>query len=76
MTGIRIVDVPTAARRDPQRATMRLLSLNRFEGLPWPGEPVLLRMAGTLRPVPGFIHFVHYGDGTVGVEPDFQTIRA
>lgn len=75
MTGIRIVDVPTAARRDPQRATVRLLPLHLFDGLPLPGEPVRLRMAGTFRPVPGMIHFVHYGDGIVAVEPDFQLIR-
>lgn len=75
MTGIRIVDVPTAARRDPQRATVRLLPLSLFPGLPLPGEPVGLRMAGTFRPVPGFIHFIHWRDGVVAVEPDFQIIR-
>lgn len=75
MTGIRIVDVPTAARRDPQRATVRLLPLYLFPGLPLPGEPVSLRMAGTFQPVPGTIHWVHYGDGIVAVEPDHQFIR-
>lgn len=75
MTGDRIVDVPTAARRDPQRATVRLLPIRLFPGVPLPGEPVMLRMAGTFRPVPGMIHFVHWQDGIVAVEPDFQLIR-
>lgn len=75
MTGGRTVDVPTAARRDPQRATVRLLPLDLFDGMPLPGEPVQLRMAGTFRSVPGTIHFVHWQDGVVAVEPDFQIIR-
>ena len=75
MIGIRIVDVPTAARRDPQRATVRYLPLSAFDGMPLPGEPVELRMAGAFRPVPGMIHFVHWGDGIVAVEPDFQLVH-
>lgn len=75
MTGIRIVDVPTAARRDPQRATVRLLSLHLFPGVPLPGEPVRLRMAGTLQLIPGMIHFIHWRDGVVAVEPDFQLLH-
>lgn len=72
---MRVVDVPTAALRDPQRRTVRLLPLAAFPGFPLPGEPVQLRMAGTFRPVPGMIHFVHWHDGIVAVEPDYQTIR-
>lgn len=75
MTGIRVVNVPTAAPRDRHRRTVRILPASAFEGMPVPGEPVSLRMAGTLRPVPGYIHYVHWDDGIVAVEPDFQLLR-
>lgn len=75
MTKLRLVDVPTTALRDPQRRTVRLLPLAAFTGIPLPGEAVALRMAGTFRPVPGMIHFVHWQDGIVAVEPDFQSVR-
>jgi hypothetical protein len=75
MTGLRIVDVPTTAPRDPQRATVRYLRLDTFRGLPIPGEPVELRMPHTRRTIPGVIHFVHWFDGVVAVEPDMQTIH-
>jgi hypothetical protein len=75
MSGLRIVDVPTAAPRDPQRATVRYLPLAAFRGLPVPGEPVELRMPHTRQTIPGSIYFVHWLDGVVAVEPDHQTIH-
>ncbi len=70
------VEIRTADRRDRQRHTLRLIPLDRFHGMPIPGEPVLMRHAGVFQPVPAVVHFVHYGDGLAGVEPDFQSIRA
>lgn len=70
------ISIRTADLRDRDRFTVRIVPLRRFERLPVPGEPVQLRMPGTLRTIPGHVHFVHYGDETVGVEPDFQSLLA
>jgi hypothetical protein len=71
---VRIVHVPADAPRDIFRRTVRVLTLAEFRGLPFPGEPLDLYQPGATRPVPGVVQFVDCRTGTVGVEPDFQTI--
>lgn len=65
-----VVPVPTGAPRDRHRASIRLLPLRSFPGVPIPGELVELRMAGTRRTIPGVVSYFHTGDGIVGVEPE------
>jgi hypothetical protein len=73
---VKTVQVRTADPRDRHRATIRLMSLDRFPGMPIPGELVNLQMPGTTQTIPGVVAYLHTGDGVVGVEPDFQTIVA
>jgi len=71
---MRTVHVKTCDPRDRYRNTMRLLPLDRFPGIPMPGELVDMVLPHALSPIPGVIHYIHFGDGIVGVEPDYQTI--
>lgn len=71
---MRTVHVKTRDLRDRFRKTMRLIPLDRFPGMPMPGELVDMMLPHALAPIPGVVHYIHYGDGIVGVEPDFQTI--
>ena len=73
---MKVVDIPTAAPRDRQRKTMRLLTFAQFPGVAVPGELIELRLPGTTRTIPGVVSYYNGRDGIVGVEPDHQTILA